>query len=79
MDRNIYTDEGKIDTNDAVWEKFRKKPIVITAIQMNVPFRVETMEGWMVGKEGDWLIRGIKGELYPCDDEIFRMTYELAK
>ena len=27
---------------------------------------------------GDWIIRGIKGELYPCKDEIFRLTYEPA-
>jgi len=35
-----------------------------------------TLEGTMRVAEGDWLICGIKGEVYPCKDEIFRMTYE---
>lgn len=36
------------------------------------------LEGSVVAKAGDWIIKGVKGEAYPCDDEIFRMTYELA-
>ena len=39
-------------------------------------FEIKTLEGVMRLNEGDWLIRGIKGELYPCKDEIFKMTYE---
>jgi hypothetical protein len=35
-----------------------------------------TLEGNMEFKIGDWLIRGIAGELYPCKDEIFKVTYE---
>lgn len=31
---------------------------------------------WVMMKEGDWVIRGIKGEFYPCTDEIFQATYE---
>ena len=58
------------------WCKYRKKPVVISARQMPVPFKVETMEGWLEGKPGDWLIEGVKGELYPCDDEVFKLTYE---
>ena len=37
---------------------------------------VTTAEGVMVGDRGDWLIRGIKGELYPCKPDIFEATYE---
>ena len=33
----------------------------------------------MKGKAGDYLIEGIKGELYPCDKEIFKETYEKIK
>lgn len=29
-----------------------------------------------VADVGDWIIRGVKGEMYPCKDEIFRLTYE---
>lgn len=37
---------------------------------------IETLEGAMRANKGDWIIRGIKGELYPCKDDIFRSTYE---
>ena len=30
----------------------------------------------MIGQRGDWIIRGIKGELYPCKPDIFEATYE---
>jgi hypothetical protein len=39
---------------------------------------VRTLEGELECKPGDWLIRGVKGEVYSCRDEIFRMTYEEA-
>lgn len=42
-------------------------------------FRVKTLEGVMDGKAGDFLIRGIKGELYPCRADIFAATYERAE
>ena len=86
--------------------KFRKKPIVIEAIQVpaadapaeewwnlfkllplehvhrggNFCGQVEitTLEGIMVGIPGDWIIKGIKGEFYPCKPDIFAATYELA-
>jgi hypothetical protein len=37
---------------------------------------IQTLEGTMLAKPGDWIMRGVKGELYPCKDEIFRATYE---
>lgn len=37
---------------------------------------IHTLEGDMVAMPGDWIIQGVKGELYPCKDEIFRQTYE---
>jgi hypothetical protein len=40
--------------------------------------RVPTLEGEMRGDRGDWLIRGVKGELYPCKPDIFAATYEPA-
>jgi hypothetical protein len=39
-------------------------------------FEIKTLEGVMRLNKGDWLIRGVKGELYPCKDDIFKMTYE---
>ena len=41
-------------------------------IGLNIP----TPEGLMLGVEGDWIIRGVSGELYPCKPDIFAMTYE---
>lgn len=40
--------------------------------------RIKTLEGVMAASPGDWIIKGIKGELYPCKDEIFKATYEPA-
>lgn len=37
---------------------------------------IPTLEGAMTASEGDWIIRGVKGELYPCKDEIFQLTYD---
>lgn len=37
---------------------------------------VWTLEGPLVASKGDWIIRGIKGELYPCKPDIFEATYE---
>lgn len=37
---------------------------------------IETLEGDMRANLGDWIIRGVKGELYPCKAEIFEATYE---
>jgi hypothetical protein len=40
--------------------------------------RIPTLEGIMVANTGDYIIRGVKGEYYPCKPDIFEMTYELA-
>ncbi|MDO8543820.1 MAG: hypothetical protein Q7S40_25540 [Opitutaceae bacterium] len=81
--------------------KYRKRPVVIEAIQFNgrnhdellafcgdvlrripmsltpVPLlEIETREGAMRASVGDWIIRGVKGEFYPCKPDIFAATYE---
>lgn len=78
--------------------KFRKKPVVIDAIQWtgdnlreikefmgvdSVPydakkdsFLIKTLEGNHEASKGDWVIKGVKGEFYPCKPDIFEMTYE---
>lgn len=79
--------------------KFRKKPVVIEAVQFtgsnddeiiafckdayrqkglehpNIIF-IPTLEGVMSAGENDWIIKGVKGEFYPCKDEIFKKTYD---
>lgn len=37
---------------------------------------IKTLEGVMRATEGDWILRGVKGEFYPCRDDIFAATYE---
>jgi len=75
---------------------FRKKPVVIEAIQFNgnfdeiekfvggdAEFRgseliVATLEGPLHASPLDWIIKGVKGEFYPCKPDIFTATYEPA-
>jgi hypothetical protein len=82
--------------------KYRKKPVVIDAVQYDGNFRcldifsindvgkfiigyeddgspyliIPTLEGGHKCSKGDYVIRGIKGEYYPCKPDIFEMTYE---
>lgn len=77
--------------------KFRKKPVVIEAVQwtgdnlselqsfvpkehwhnkLSEPMGIKTLEGVMTISEGDWIIKGVKGEYYPCKPDIFAATYE---
>jgi hypothetical protein len=39
-------------------------------------FVARTLEGDHRGDIGDWIIRGVKGELYPCKPDIFEQTYD---
>lgn len=75
--------------------KYRKKPVVIEAVQWNgenvqevMDFAnsalrinegyllIPTLEGIMQAAENDYIIKGVKGELYPCKPDIFERTYE---
>ena len=79
--------------------RFRKKPVVIDAIQWSgsnwheaydfaghvvytaneddvVVLKVSTLEGEMTAQPGDWLLKGVAGEFYPCKPDIFEATYE---
>ena len=38
-------------------------------------FTIPTLEGPMQAQYGDWIIKGIRGEIYACKDDIFRETY----
>lgn len=55
---------------------YRKKPVVIEAYRTDVEFDIETLEGVMTANVGDWVITGVKGEKYPCKNDVFEMTYE---
>lgn len=86
--------------------KYRKKPVVIEAMQFTDATRdevvewsgarctaidddgalyetanlfIKTLEGEMMVRPDDWIIRGVKGEFYPCKPDIFETTYEPAE
>ena len=40
---------------------------------------IETFEGSMRVRKGDYIIKGIEGEFYPCKPEIFHKTYDLVE
>ena len=52
-----------------------KRPIVVHAKKMDEEFRVNYKQG----KPGDYLMRGIEGELYSCDGEIFEKSYDFVQ
>lgn len=58
------------------FKKFRKKPVIVEAFQTNEEMKIQTLEGEMTAKPGDWIIRGVNGELYPCKPDVFEKTYE---
>lgn len=37
---------------------------------------IDTLEGMMRAEKGDWIIKGVKGEFYPCKPDIFEATYD---
>jgi hypothetical protein len=75
--KNFVVIDGLQDTKgEASW--FRKKPVAIMAVRLQERVCIKTLEGDMFGEVGDWLLRGVKGELYPCKDDIFRATYDIA-
>lgn len=50
-----------------------KQPFGSVRVALEIP----TLEGRMIANFGDWIIRGVSGEFYPCKNDIFRATYEL--
>ncbi len=60
------------------FKKAIKKPIPIKCVQINEPFEVESMEGLVKGKAGDWLMIGVNGEKYVCDAAIFKKSYDIV-
>lgn len=57
-----------------------KRPIIVHARQIMEEFRVDTLEGnYKQGKAGDYLMKGINGEIYICDKDIFEKTYDFLE
>ena len=41
--------------------------------------QIKTLEGTMIARGGDYIIKGVKGEIYPCKPDIFKETYEIVE
>jgi len=54
-----------------------RKTATVQAIQLDLEFAVNTLEGVMTGQPGDYLCEGIDGERWPVKKEIFEKTYEV--
>ena len=63
---------------DLAFKEAIKKPLRVKCVQINEPFTIETLEGTLKGKAGDWLMVGIEGEMWAIDDGIFKKTYDLC-
>jgi len=64
---------------DLGMSQYRRRPTVQWAVKVREAFTVETLEGTMKGKRGDYLVIGTKGEQYPVAKEIFESIYEPVK
>jgi len=56
-----------------------KKPIAVHAKKMDKIFTVLSLEGVLRGNPGDYVMKGIDGELYICDGDIFERSYDWVK
>lgn len=64
------------EVDESKFEKFEKIPVVIEAYKTDEEIEIETLEGTMKANKGDWIIKGVKGEIYPCKPDVFEMTYK---
>lgn len=56
-----------------------KKPIIVTAQQLESPMSINTLEGTMHANTGDWLITGVHNEQWAIKAEIFNETYTIIE
>ena len=74
---------SKIDGLNSIIEYYSTKTVIIgesTSSSVNTTeeiksFKIKTLEGDMNVSKGDYIIKGIKGEFYPCKEDIFKKTY----
>lgn len=61
-------------------DAFTKNKIIHRGLNRKTDYaEIQTLEGIMRADKGDWIIRGVKGEIYPCKPDIFEATYEAAE
>lgn len=71
-----------VDTEESIL-KLSELGLDSVQIDYDVPdspiLKIETLEGMMIATEGDYIIKGVQGEFYPCKPDIFAETYEEAE
>jgi len=73
------------NTNDAEQPKWildaisGKKVVVVHYHGRFIGLEIKTLEGVMLAKIGDYIIKGVNGEIYPCKPDIFEKTYEAVE
>lgn len=67
-----YTGEPETCVAIHEWCGFQHDP----EAACNSGIYIETLEGRMLAEPGDWIIKGVAGEFYPCKPDIFDATYE---
>lgn len=70
--------EGGLTSAHTVWKWAKDNGTEREISVSDTSVSIKTLEGTMRAAPGDWIIRGVKGELYPCKPDIFEQTYELA-
>ena len=68
-----------VDTEESILKlsELGLDPVRIDYADLDNPIlKIETLEGLMIATEGDYIIKGVQGEFYPCKPDIFAETYE---
>lgn len=70
-----------LDTTDSLLElnEFMDQPVQVSYAGKKPTLQIHTLEGVLQATPGDFIIKGIKGEFYPCKPDIFEKTYDLVE
>jgi hypothetical protein len=60
----------------AAFKQYRKRPVQVRAARIIQAVDIQTLEGTVRGYPGDYLVVGMKGEVFPCRADIFNATYD---
>ncbi len=64
---------------DPIPPKYKSDPCSVCSNPMGSHGSIDTLEGKHIVCPGDWIIKGIKGEYYPCKPDIFEATYKAVE
>lgn len=71
--------ENKINSDDPFWKWMTADCEFFDPDGVVYGLEIATLEGNLTVSDGDWIIKGIKGEFYPCKPYIFEATYEAVE